>query len=69
MGIYLQFKDPAFEVYYIKLTNEHGRVMYMLPKPELGSGLDISRLAKGIYYLQVTDNKTMKTITKKFVKE
>lgn len=67
--IYLQFKDPAYEVYYIKLTNEIGRVIYMLPKPQLGDGLDVSKLAKGVYYLQVTDNKTMKTFTKKFIKE
>jgi hypothetical protein len=40
----------------------------MLPKPQLQSGLDVSKLAKGIYYLQVTDNKTKKTVTQKFVK-
>ena len=67
--IYLSFKDPAYEVYYIRLTNEIGRTIYMLPKPQLQNGINISKFAKGIYYLQVTDNKTKKTVTQKFVKD
>jgi hypothetical protein len=41
----------------------------MLPRPELQNGIDISRLAKGIYVLQLTDEKTKITTTKKFTKE
>ena len=66
--IFLQFKDPAYEVYYLRMVNESGRTIYMLPKPQLQNGLDINKLAKGVYYLQVTDNKTKKTVTRKFVK-
>ncbi|MCX6209873.1 MAG: multicopper oxidase domain-containing protein [Bacteroidetes bacterium] len=66
--LYFNFNDPSYEVYYITITDKLGRTMYMLPKPQLQSGLDVSKLAKGIYYLQVTDNKTKKTVTQKFVK-
>lgn len=67
--IYLSFTDPNYEVYYITITDKLGRTMFMLPKPQLQNGLDIGKLAKGIYYVQVTDNKTKKIVTQKFIKE
>ena len=67
--IFLKFKDPSSDVYYLRMVNATGRSIYMLPKPQLQNGIDISKCAKGIYYLQVTDNKTKKTVTQKFVKE
>jgi hypothetical protein len=41
----------------------------MLPKPELENGFDVSALKTGIYFIQVTDEKTKVTISKKFVIE
>jgi hypothetical protein len=40
-----------------------------LPQPSLRNGIDISNFSSGIYYLQLTDEKTKATITKKFIKE
>jgi hypothetical protein len=65
--IYLNFKDPAYELYYIKLTDQLGRVKYMLPRPQIKNGIDVSLLPAGIYFLQVTDEKTKNTVSKKFV--
>jgi hypothetical protein len=67
--LYFNFSDPAYEVYYMRVVNQLGKTIYMLPRPQLQSGLDISTLAKGTYFLQVTDDKTKKTVTKEFVKE
>ena len=67
--LYFNFSDPAYEVYYMRVVNQLGKTIFMLPRPQLQSGLDISTLAKGTYFLQVTDEKTKKTVTKEFVKE
>ena len=57
------------QVYYIKINNTTGKTIYMLPRPQLQNGIDISTLAKGIYVLQLTDEKTKITVTKKFIKQ
>jgi len=67
--LYFSFTDPNYAVYYIRVVNQLGKTVYMLPRPQLQSGLDISSLAKGTYFLQVTDDKTKKTVTKEFMKE
>ena len=67
--LYFSFKDPSYEIYYMKVVNHLGKIVYMLPRPQLQSGLDISNLSKGTYFLQVTDDKTKKTVTKEFIKE
>jgi len=67
--IYIAFSDPATEAYYIKIINSLGKVIFMLPRPELKNGIDISTLAKGVYQLELTDAKTKMKSTKKFVKE
>lgn len=66
--LYFNFIDPAYEVYYIKVLNQLGRTMYMLPRPQLQSGIDISKFSPGTYFLQVTNEKTKKTVTKSFIK-
>ncbi len=63
------FTDPSYQLYYLKVVDKVGRTVLMMPKPQLVKGLDVSKLSSGIYYLQLTDEKTMKTITKKFIKE
>ncbi|MEI7801081.1 MAG: multicopper oxidase domain-containing protein [Bacteroidota bacterium] len=67
--LYIAFDDPTMQVYYIKIFDAVGRTIYMLPRPQLQNGIDISSLAKGIYTLQLTDEKTKMIITKKFIKE
>ena len=69
MRIYFNFTDPSMQVYYVTITNSVGRTMCMLPRPQLGTGIDISNYAPGIYFVQLIDEKTKTTITKKFVKE
>jgi hypothetical protein len=66
--LYFNFNDPAYEVYYMKVLDQIGRTIYMLPRPQLQSGLDIDKLKPGNYYLQVTDAKTKVVVTKKFTK-
>ncbi len=67
--LYISFSDPAMHAYYIRITDAIGRTMYMLPGPQLTRGIDISHLAPGSYFLQLMDDKTKNTITKKFIKE
>jgi bilirubin oxidase len=67
--INIQLNDEKMDVYYIRIIDSIGRTMYMLPKPQLNSGIDISHFRKGIYTLILTDSKTRKTTTQKFIVE
>lgn len=67
--IFVAFKQPDMEAYYIRITNVLGRTIYMLPRPQLQNGIDVSHFASGVYIMQLIDEKTKKTIKKKFVKE
>jgi len=67
--LYVSFPDPTQKAYYVRVLNASGKTIYMLPKPELENGIDISGLAKGIYFLQLTDEKTKITTSKKFIVE
>jgi hypothetical protein len=67
--LFFSFTDPAMQVYYVTITNAAGRTMYMLPRPQLATGIDIGHFAPGVYFVQLTDEKTKTTITTRFVKE
>ncbi|MCW3121796.1 MAG: bilirubin oxidase [Flavipsychrobacter sp.] len=67
--LYIAFNDPAMKAYYITITDVVGRTVYMLPRPQLTDGIDMSRFKAGIYFLQLTDEQTKTTTTKKFAKE
>ena len=67
--LYILFTDPTTQAYYIRITNSVGRTIYMLPKPELTNGIDMSNCAPGIYFVQITDESTRKTTVKQFIKE
>lgn len=67
--LFIKLNDPAMEVYYIKLNNSVGKTVLMLPKPVLENGIDISDYKAGIYFIELIDNATRKSITKKFVIE
>jgi hypothetical protein len=66
--LYFFFSDPTIQAYYITIYNSAGQAMYMLPRPQLRDGIDITALSKGVYYLQLMDEKTKHTISKKFIK-
>lgn len=57
------------EVYYITIYNSAGKTIYMLPKPDIQNGIDISRLSAGVYFLQLTDQRSKKLSTVKFIKQ
>ena len=63
------FATPGASAYYVRVTDAVGRTIYMLPRPQLQDGIDVSRFGKGVYYVQLTDEKTRITTTQKFVKE
>jgi bilirubin oxidase len=66
--IFIKFENENVDVYYITVYNAGGKAVLMLPKPEIEKGINISNLSKGIYYLQMMDNKTKSASIQKFVK-
>jgi bilirubin oxidase len=66
--LYVRFDEAGAKAYYVRIVDAIGRTMYMLPRPELENGIDISTLAQGMYELQLTDEKTKATVTRKFLK-
>ena len=66
--LFVSFADPNMEAYYLRITNALGKTMYMLPRPQLAGGIDISHFSPGTYFVQVTDEKTKKVVSKKFTK-
>ncbi len=67
--IFIKMADASAEVYYLKITDAVGRVKMMLPQPQILGGVDISRLAAGTYFVQLTDLKTKAVSVRKFVKQ
>ena len=67
--LFVQLADANTEVYYITVTNVNGKAVMMLPQPEIQKGINISSLAKGIYFVQLMDKKTKSITTQKFVKQ
>ena len=66
--LFVKLQNAATEVYYITITNVNGKAVMMLPQPELGNGIDISSLSKGVYFVQLMDKKTKSITTQKFIK-
>lgn len=56
-------------LYYVRITNTLGKTIYMLPKPEVQNGIDISSLPVGIYFAQLIFDKTFETQSLKFIKK
>ena len=67
--LYVSFTDPSMSAYYVSITDAVGRTVYMLPRPQLTTGIDMSNCAAGVYFIHLTDEKTKTTVTKKFVKD
>ena len=66
--LFVQLADANTEVYYVTVTNVNGKAVMMLPQPEIQKGINISSLAKGIYFIQLMDKKTKSITTQKFIK-
>lgn len=67
--LHIAFQGENLEVYYIKIMDAVGRTVYMLPRPQVQNGIDISQLTPGHYFLQLTEEKTKLTSTQQFIKE
>ncbi len=67
--LYVKFNEAGQSAYYIRICDAVGRTLLMLPKPDLQTGIDISRFSKGIYTIQLTDDKTKHTTLKSFIVE
>ena len=66
--LFIQMPASDQAIYYVRLSDAAGRTIYMLPEPQISSGIDISSLAPGIYFVAVTDSR-LKTATMHFVKQ
>jgi blue copper oxidase len=67
--LFVSFANAASSAYYVRIVDALGRTMYMLPRPVLENGIDVSSLSAGVYELQLTDDKTKITVSQKFIKE
>lgn len=65
--LFIRLGEQPAEIYYATITNASGKTVMMLPKPELASGIDVSQLKKGTYFLELTEQKTKAKTTKKFI--
>lgn len=52
--VFIASAQTSQGVYYLNITNANGKTVMMLPRPELRTGVDISRLSPGVYYLHIT---------------
>lgn len=66
--LFISLNNSNTEIYYITISTLEGRVAMMLPQPQWQNGIDVSKLAAGVYLLQMTDKKTKSVTTRKFVK-
>ena len=67
--LYVNLKDNNTEIYYVTISTITGRVVMMLPQPELQNGIDISSLESGVYTFQMMDKQTKSLTTRKFIKK
>ncbi len=67
--IYFSFADENADIYYLSIKNLNGKTVLMLPKPQLENGVDVSNLKKGVYFIELTDNKTKSKTSKKIIIE
>lgn len=67
--LYLKFARPDADVYYLRIINALGKVLVMMPRPELNQGIDIGHLSRGVYFVEITDSVTKEKTLRKFIKE
>ena len=67
--LFLNMKQPGAKAYYVTVFDALGRMKYMLPRPELQSGIDISSLSPGAYTVQLMEEATKSVASAKFIKD
>lgn len=67
--LYVTMKKADVKPYYVTIFDATGRTKYMLPKPEVENGIDISSLPPGMYSLQLMEESTKAISTSKFIKQ
>jgi hypothetical protein len=67
--IHVRMNTTGAEVYYITIADANGRAVLMLPQPELANGIDVSGLARGTYYVRLTDKKPKSHSVRVFQKQ
>ena len=66
--LYLNFSRADASVYYLRIANALGKVQCLMPRPELQDGIDISKLSRGIYFVEITDALTKEKTIKQVLK-
>jgi len=67
--IFFSFANENPDVYYLKIKNLNGKTVLMMPKPLLETGIEVSRLESGVYFVELTDNATKTITVKKIILE
>jgi hypothetical protein len=67
--LFVSLKDPSNDIYYAIIRDADGRAIYMLPKPDMKNGINVSSLPAGIYIAELTDTKTKTVASRQFVKK
>jgi blue copper oxidase len=67
--IKVAFDNASSSAYYVKIFDNLGRTILMLPQPNLHHGIDVSNFKPGVYFLSLTDLETKQVTTKPFIKE
>jgi len=67
--IFFSFANENPDVYYLKIKNLNGKTVLMMPKPIFETGIEVSRLESGVYFVELTDNATKTITVKKIILE
>jgi blue copper oxidase len=67
--ISVRFEGTPLQAYYVKIVNAAGKVVMMLPRPQLTNGMDVSMLSPGLYNFVLTEEGTKRIITRSFIIE
>ena len=67
--IFFSFSDENKDIYYLTIKNLSGKTVLMSPKPQLENGIDVSQFKKGVYFVELIDNKTKSKTTQKIIIE
>ena len=67
--ILFSFSDENKDIYYLTIKNLNGKTVLMSPKPQLENGIDVSQFKKGVYFVELIENKTKSKTTQKIIIE
>ena len=67
--LFIQFQQPVAQKYVFTILNSIGQTMHSVPLSDWEKGINISQFKAGIYFIQLMDKVTKRSVTRKFVKE